>query len=423
MNIYIEGYGCTLNTADTKIIKNSLKLFKDFQIVDTVEDADIVVINTCVVRLETENRMISRIEYFRSLNKKIVVAGCMPKALREKVIDKADLLIMPREAHLSGEMIYRHFKDKGVSRPSNVNINEKLKYLKPEGLIMPLPISEGCVGKCTYCIVKVARGDLLSYDKDLLVKKAREYVDSGVKHILITAQDTACYGFDKGYTLPDLLKDIIFSVEGVYTMRIGMMHAKNVPEIIDDLLDCYRSDKIAKFLHLPLQSGDDKVLKDMKREYTVDEFIDIVKEFKRKVKDLNFNTDIIVGFPTESEENFENTLEVLKKIKPDYIHGAKYTPRRHTLAAKMKQIDTKIRKMRSKILDKLRRELSYENNKKYIGKTLKVLITEKGKGIAHNCKVVKFNWEDGLKVGNFIDVKITDAKTFGLFGEVLRISQ
>ncbi|HIP34661.1 MAG TPA: tRNA (N(6)-L-threonylcarbamoyladenosine(37)-C(2))-methylthiotransferase [Methanothermococcus okinawensis] len=423
MNIYIEGYGCTLNTADTKIIKNSLKLFKDFQIVDNVEDADIVVINTCVVRLETENRMISRIEYFRSLNKKIVVAGCMPKALREKVIDKADLLIMPREAHLSGEMIYRHFKDKGVSRPSNVNINEKLKYLKPEGLIMPLPISEGCVGKCTYCIVKVARGDLLSYDKNLLVKKAREYVDSGVKHILITAQDTACYGFDKGYTLPDLLKDIIFSVEGAYTMRIGMMHAKNVPEIIDDLLDCYRSDKIAKFLHLPLQSGDDKVLKDMKREYTVDEFIDIVKEFKRKVKDLNFNTDIIVGFPTESEENFENTLEVLKKIKPDYIHGAKYTPRRHTLAAKMKQIDTKIRKMRSKILDKLRRELSYENNKKYIGKTLKVLITEKGKGIAHNCKVVKFNWEDGLKVGNFIDVKITDAKTFGLFGEVLRISQ
>ncbi|HIP16248.1 MAG TPA: tRNA (N(6)-L-threonylcarbamoyladenosine(37)-C(2))-methylthiotransferase [Methanothermococcus okinawensis] len=423
MNIYIEGYGCTLNTADTKIIKNSLKLFKDFQIVDNVEDADIVVINTCVVRLETENRMISRIEYFRSLNKKIVVAGCMPKALREKVIDKANLLIMPREAHLSGEMIYRHFKDKGVSRPSNVNINEKLKYLKPEGLIMPLPISEGCVGKCTYCIVKVARGDLISYDKNLLVKKAREYVDSGVKHILITAQDTACYGFDKGYTLPDLLKDIIFSVEGVYTMRIGMMHAKNVPEIIDDLLDCYRSDKIAKFLHLPLQSGDDKVLKDMKREYTVDEFIDIVKEFKRKVKDLNFNTDIIVGFPTESEENFENTLEVLKKIKPDYIHGAKYTPRRHTLAAKMKQIDTKIRKMRSKILDKLRRELSYENNKKYIGKTLKVLITEKGKGIAHNCKVVKFNWEDGLKVGNFIDVKITDAKTFGLFGEVLRISQ
>ncbi|HID47211.1 MAG TPA: radical SAM protein, partial [Methanococcaceae archaeon] len=184
------------------------------------------------------------------------------------------------------------------------------------------------------------------------------------------------------------------------------------------LLECYRSDKVAKSLHLPLQSGDDKVLRDMNREYTVDDFIEIVKEFRRKVKDLNFNTDIIVGFPTEDEESFENTLEVLRKIKPDYIHGAKYTPRRHTAAARMKQIDTKIRKRRSRILDKLRRELSYENNRKYIGKTLRVLVTERGKGIAHNCKVVKFNWEEDLKVGDFVDVKITDAKTFGLFGEV-----
>ena len=418
MKIYIEGYGCTLNTADTRIIRNTLKSFKDFQIVDKLEDADVVVINTCVVRLETENRMISRIDYFRSLNKKVVVAGCMPKALREKVIDRADLLIMPREAHLSGEIIYRYFRDREITPPPYLNINDKLKYLKPEGLIMPLPIAEGCVGRCTYCIVKVARGDLLSYDRDLLVKKAKEYVEGGVKHILITAQDTACYGFDRGYTLPDLLEDIISSVEGKYTMRIGMMHAKNVPEIIDHLLECYRSDKVAKFLHLPLQSGDDKVLRDMNREYTVDDFIEIVKEFRRKVKDLNFNTDIIVGFPTEDEESFENTLEVLRKIKPDYIHGAKYTPRRHTAAARMKQIDTKIRKRRSRILDKLRRELSYENNRKYIGKTLRVLVTERGKGIAHNCKVVKFNWEEDLKVGDFVDVKITNAKTFGLFGEV-----
>ncbi|HIC87364.1 MAG TPA: threonylcarbamoyladenosine tRNA methylthiotransferase, partial [Aquificae bacterium] len=195
--------------------------------------ADVVVINTCVVRLETENRMISRIEHFRSLNKKVVIAGCMPKALREKVIDRADLLIMPREAHLSGEIIYRYFRDREITPPPYLNINDKLKYLKPEGLIMPLPIAEGCVGRCTYCIVKVARGDLLSYDRDLLVKKAKEYVEGGVKHILITAQDTACYGFDRGYTLPDLLEDIISSVEGKYTMRIGMMHAKNVPEIID----------------------------------------------------------------------------------------------------------------------------------------------------------------------------------------------
>jgi len=422
--IYIEGYGCTLNNADTNIIKNSIKSFKDFQVVNNLEDADIVVINTCVVRLETEHKMISRINYFKSLNKKVVVAGCMPKALREKVIDKAHILIMPKEAHLAGDIIYK-YKNKldNAITPYSICLNDKLKYLKPENsLIMPLPISEGCIGKCTFCIVKVARGNLISYDRDLLVKKVNEYLNNGVKHILITAQDTACYGFDKGYTLPDLLNDINYSTSGKqFTMRIGMMHAKNLPKIIDDLLECYKQKNIAKFLHLPLQSGDDKILRDMNREYTTDEFMSIVKEFKRKIKDLNFNTDIIVGFPTEKEENFENTLEILKKIKPDYIHGAKYTQRKHTVASKLKQIDTKIRKKRSEILDKLRRELSYYNNKKYIGKSLRVLITERGKGIAHNCKIVKFNWDDDLNVGDFVDVKITNAKTFGLFGKVLTV--
>ncbi|WP_292460910.1 tRNA (N(6)-L-threonylcarbamoyladenosine(37)-C(2))-methylthiotransferase [Methanothermococcus sp.] len=425
--IYIEGYGCTLNTADTIIIKNSIASFEDFQIVQNPEDADIVVINTCAVRLETEHRMISRIKHFKSLNKKVIVAGCMPKALKEKVEDKGDVLIMPKEAHLSGNIIHGyvihnkyHSKYNPCSNTTPINLNDKLKYLKPENsLIMPLPISEGCVGKCSYCIVKVARGRLISYDRDLLIKKAEEFINNGVKHILITSQDTACYGFDKNDTLPNLINDIA-SIDGEFDMRIGMMHAKNVSNIMDELIESYQNDKVAKFLHLPIQSGDDQVLKDMKRGYTVDEFISIVNEFKRKVKDLNFNTDIIVGFPTEKEENFENTLEVLRKINPDYIHSAKYSQRKHTEAAKLKQVDTKIRKKRSRILDKLRRELSYENNKKYIGKTLKVLITEKDKGIAHNCKVVKFNSENkNINIGEFREIKITDAKTFGLFGEIL----
>ncbi|AEH06825.1 tRNA (N(6)-L-threonylcarbamoyladenosine(37)-C(2))-methylthiotransferase [Methanothermococcus okinawensis] len=424
--IYIEGYGCTLNAADTIIIKNSIVTFKDFQIVQNPEDADVVIINTCAVRLETEHKMISRIKHFKSLNKKVVVAGCMPKALREKVEDIGDVLIMPKEAHLSGKIVhdyttYNHCNI-GGNNNSNVDIDDKLKYLTPtnpeNSLIMPLPISEGCIGKCTYCIVKVARGRLISYNRNLLIKKAEEFINKGVKHILITSQDTACYGFDKNDTLPNLINDIA-SIDGEFDMRIGMMHAKNVTQIMDELIASYQNDKVSKFLHLPIQSGDDKVLKDMKRGYTVDEFIDIVNEFKRKVKDLNFNTDVIVGFPTEKEENFENTLEVLKKLNPDYIHGAKYTQRRHTEAAKLKQVDTKVRKKRSEILDKLRRELSYKNNKNYIGKTLKVLITENNKGIAHNCKVVKFNSDKNIKIGEFRKIKITDAKTFGLFGEIL----
>lgn len=431
VKIYVEGYGCTLNTADTMIIENSIKEFKDFQIINNEEDADIVVINTCIVRLETEHKMISRIKYLRSLNKKVVVAGCMAKALREKLEGISDILIMPKEAHLSGKMLNSLFKEcveeEGIKQTNKNKINKngidsddlnnKLKRLKPSknSIVVPLPICEGCIGNCSYCIVKVARGRLISYDKESIVKKADELIKNGAKCLLVTAQDTACYGFDRNDNLPNLINDLC-SIEGKFGMRIGMMHAKNAMEILDELIESYKNNKVTKFLHLPIQSGDDGVLKDMKREYTVDEFISVISEFKRKIKNLNFTTDVIVGFPTETEEAFENTLEVLRKLKPDYTHGAKYTQRKYTEAAKLKQVDTKIRKRRSEILNELRRELSYENNKKHVGEKFEILVTGKNRGITENCKTVMFN--EDAEIGTFRTIKITEAKTFGLFGEL-----
>ena len=445
--VYVEGYGCTLNAGDTIIIKNSIKE-RNFEIVNNIEESDIILINTCIVRLETEHKMISRIKKFKKYGKKIVVAGCMPKALRNKV-DKlnVDGIILPKEAYMAGDILKNlHNNNTKINNINNkikkkdnisiknregnnkinkinkmnesANIVKKLDYLNGEGITAILPISEGCIGKCSFCIVKVARGNLISYPMDKLLDKVKEYVNNNVKYILLTAQDTGCYGFDKGYTLPDLLNEIV-DIEGEFIVRIGMMHAKNVPKIMDDLIECYKSDKICKFFHLPLQSGDNKVLKDMNREYTVEEYCDIVKEFKSKIKDLTYNTDVIVGFPTETEDAFQNTLKTIMELKPDYINSAKYTQREHTIAGKMKQLDTKIRKERSKIMDDIRRRLSYENNKKYIGKKMRVLITENGKGLLHNCKVVKFDMDRNIKVGKFYDIKITDAKTFGLYGRLM----
>ena len=228
VKIYVEGYGCTLNSADTMIIENSIKEFKDFQIIGNEEDADIVVINTCIVRLETEHKMISRIKYLRSLNKKVVVAGCMAKALREKLEDISDILIMPKEAHLSGKMLHSLFnecveekekikqadvtKNKIIKNEIGPNdLNNKLKCLKPSknSIVVPLPICEGCVGKCSYCIVKVARGRLISYDRESIVKKADELIKNGAKCLLVTAQDTACYGFDRNDNLPNLINGYV----------------------------------------------------------------------------------------------------------------------------------------------------------------------------------------------------------------------
>ncbi|XRO75254.1 tRNA (N(6)-L-threonylcarbamoyladenosine(37)-C(2))-methylthiotransferase [Methanocaldococcus sp. 28A] len=415
MRVYVEGYGCVLNTADTEIIKNSLKEY-GFELVNSLDEADIVIINTCVVRLETENRMIYRINEIKNLGKDVVVAGCLPKALKNKV--NGFLHIYPRESHRAGEIL-RDYIEKNkrtiyAEEEINKTLYRKLDYLKPS-LITPLPICEGCLGNCSYCIVKIARGNLISYPREKIVNKAKELISKGVKCLFITAQDTACYGFDIGDNLANLLNELS-QIDGEFIMRVGMMHAKNVQPILDELIEAYQNEKVGKFLHLPLQSGDDEILNKMKRGYTVDEFKEIVNEFRRKVKNLCFTTDIIVGFPGETEEQFQNTLEILKELKPDYIHGAKYSQRRGTEAAKMKQVDTKIRKRRSEILDKLRRELSYLNNKKYIGKTLRVLVLNEGKGYTDNFKVVKF---EGGDVGEFRKVKITDAKTFGLRGEIV----
>ncbi|XRP96323.1 tRNA (N(6)-L-threonylcarbamoyladenosine(37)-C(2))-methylthiotransferase [Methanocaldococcus sp. 16A] len=415
MRVYVEGYGCVLNTADTEIIKNSLKEY-GFELVNSLDEADIVIINTCVVRLETENRMIYRINEIKNLGKDVVVAGCLPKALKNKV--NGFLHIYPRESHRAGEILRDYIEKNKRTTYAEEEINKtlyrKLDYLKPS-LITPLPICEGCLGDCSYCIVKIARGHLISYPREKIVNKAKELISKGVKCLFITAQDTACYGFDIGDNLANLLNDLS-QIDGEFIMRVGMMHAKNVQPILDELIEAYQNEKVGKFLHLPLQSGDDEILNKMKRGYTVDEFKEIVNEFRRKVKNLCFTTDIIVGFPGETEEQFQNTLEILKELKPDYIHGAKYSQRRGTEAAKMKQIDTKIRKRRSEMLDKLRRELSYLNNKKYIGKTMRVLVLNGGKGYTDNFKVVKF---EGGDIGEFRKVKITDAKTFGLRGELI----
>ncbi|WP_457611966.1 tRNA (N(6)-L-threonylcarbamoyladenosine(37)-C(2))-methylthiotransferase [Methanocaldococcus sp.] len=411
VKVYVEGYGCVLNTADTDIIKSSLER-EGFEVVDNLEDADVVIINTCVVRLETENKMMFRINKLKKMGKFVVVAGCLPKALKEKVSNLP--YIYPKEAYRAGEIlkeILRGYREEYKEEEINKELYKKLFYLKPK-LVSPLPIAEGCLGNCSYCIVKIARGKLISYPREMLVKKAEELIKGGTKCLFITAQDTACYGLDRGDNLANLLRDLC-SIEGEFIMRVGMMHVKYLKPILDEIIELYREEnKIGKFLHLPLQSGDNYILKLMKRGYTVDEFISVVKEFKKKVKDLCFTTDVIVGFPGESEEAFNNTLEVLKKLKPDYIHGAKYTQRKGTEAAKMKQLDTKIRKRRTEILDKLRRELSYINNKKYVGREMRALIVEKNKAYTHNFKVVRFENEE--EVGKFKKVKIKDATTFTL---------
>ncbi|MCD6148217.1 tRNA (N(6)-L-threonylcarbamoyladenosine(37)-C(2))-methylthiotransferase [bacterium] len=398
--VYIETYGCTMNKGDTEIMIGYLG---DLYTED-MDKADIVIVNSCGVKIQTERKILRRINELCN-SKKVIVAGCLPKINPESIDERVYGILDPQSVHRIREIIDKVSKGERVKIFSE-NTDKSFLKKKRKGITAIIPISEGCTGKCAYCGTKLARGNLLSFDFEKLVEEAREVVNNGYKEILLTSQDTGCYGFDKGHTLPELLNRIT-DIEGKFRIRVGMMNPDNVLKILDDLIEAYRSEKIYKFLHIPVQSGDDYILKKMRRNYTVDDFEYIVNRFRKEIKNIAICTDIIVGFPGESEENFQNTVELIKRIRPDKINVTRYSIRPNTEAAKMKQVYGWVKKERSRAMHKLRMEIGYEKNKKYVGKKHEVLITEEGK---RNMVGKMFNYKSVVLNGNIGEFKVVKIK-------------
>jgi threonylcarbamoyladenosine tRNA methylthiotransferase CDKAL1 len=369
MSIYLETYGCTMNKADSEIIKELLRP----QLTENFEEADIVIINSCGVKGPTEHKIRKRIEEIKAKNKPLIVAGCLPKisdldvnVVGTNVYDIVEAVQKVREGHTVH-----------IIRDEKQN---KLCYPRTgDGVNAIIPISEGCLGSCTYCAARFARGHLYSYPAESIIKTAREFISQGYKELQITSQDTGCYGTDlnTGEELPSLLEKLV-SLEGKFKIRVGMMNPNHTLDILEDLLSVYHHEKIYKFLHIPVQSGNNHILQAMNRKYTVDEFLTICQAFRTEFPDLYVCTDVIVGFPTETEEQFHDTLTLVKKINPDKINVTRFSPRPRTEASKMPQIPDWIKKERSRLLYKLRMDISLSINKKYVGKTYEVLINRKG---------------------------------------------
>ncbi len=297
----------------------------------------------------------------------------------------------------------------------------ELPRLWKSGVVFVVPISEGCLNACTYCATRFARGVLKSYKPELVLKWVKEALArGGYKEIQLSSEDTGCYGFDIGTNLAELL-DEITAIEGDFRIRVGMMNPNHVIKFLDELIEVYQDPpKVYKFLHLPVQSGDNEVLRRMGRNYTVEEFEEIVSEFRRKIPGLNLNTDIIVGFPGEGEEAFQNTVELVKRVRPDKINVSRYSPRPGTIAAKWKQLPGWKVKERSRILHRLRLQIAYEINQTYLGKKVEVLVH--GQGEKGGIDARTFNYKEiildaGEKGGEITRAKITWAGSTYLRGE------
>jgi len=426
-NIYVENYGCAANSHDLEIILGYLQI-NGYGIQQSIHKPDLIIINSCGVKKPTEDKILFRLKTLSYLKKPIIVAGCLPK-----INSSAIKLILPNYAAILGpqsidrlieaiELIEEgHHHINFFSNKSIMKIGLPEKRLNK--FVKIIPVAEGCLGKCSYCCTKVARGQLFSFPITLIINEIKKAIIEGSIEIWLTGQDTGAYGRDIGIKLTDLLNKII-KIDKNFKIRVGMMNPNHMNDMIDELPSIYTNKKIYDFLHLPIQSGSDYVLKSMGRSYSTNEVKSIIGKFKNLLPNIVISTDIIVGFPTESEDDFKNSIKFVKDVKPDIVNISKFAPRPKTLASKLVQIPSTIIKDRSKQLSIICSEITKKGNKQYIDKKVEIIITKEIKpdlyeGRIQNYKKVLVNSKLNL-LGKKIYGKIINSTQRYLEGEVVR---
>ena len=413
MKFCVKSFGCSANIAEGEIIKGLLKQKNQ---VSEEDKAEVIVLNVCTVK--GENSAVKQIKKAMNANPaaKIVITGCITKKLQEQFSDAL--------------FISTHNIDK-VQEAIKTNQNFiKFKTLVKLGfprvreneVIGIIPISSGCPDACTYCSTKLIKGNLHSFPVKKILEEAEKFIKQGCRELWITAQDTTCYGQDLNTNLAKLLKKII-GIRGDFFIRIGMGHPRHLRNFWDEFVQVFRHPKVFKFLHLPIQSGNNMVLGAMKRNDSVENFTKLVSDFRKEFPDATISTDIIVGFPGETEEQFNDSLNLIKKIKPDVLNISRFMKRPGTPASFFEgQIDEKIKKDRSRTLTELHKNIALENNKKWIGWQGEILLDEFGKNdstIGRNFAYKPVIIQGRHELGKKVRVKITEAKPHFLVGLLL----
>ena len=417
--IWVEAYGCSASFADSEMI-SGLIVNGGHTLADSTMDSDLNLVVTCSVKDVTANKMIHRIKSLKS--KPLVVAGCLPKTERatvEKFSNTASLL-GPNSLSKTIDVINSTLKGKKSVQLEDTDFSKVgLPKIRLNPAIGIVEISNGCMSECTFCQTKLSKGDLTSYRIGDIVRQVKKEIADGCKEIWLTSTDNGCYGFDIDSDLPSLVNSVC-EIQKDFKIRVGMMNPMYMPRIRYDLLKSFEDDKVFKFLHVPVQSGSDKVLNDMKRGHTVKTFRDVSTKFRKKFQHFTISTDIIVGFPTETEEDFEKTVNLLKVTKPDIVNLSRYSQRAGTEAAEWDQVQVTEIMRRSKIISDLIEKISIENNQKWIGWKGNVLFDEiakdsiKGRNFAYKPIFV----EDRVKIGGIHTVEIMKAKTHSLLGKI-----
>jgi len=430
--IYIETYGCSANKNNSEILAGILTQ-SGYQITNNKEIAEIMIINTCIVKGKTENKIKRRIQDIAKIypDKLIIITGCMPEtdAKQIKKLNSKTILLGTHNFKEIVKLIKDYNENKLTDKKQEIYLDyqeeTKLNFPKiPNNkLISITQISEGCFGECTYCKARLAKGPLFSYPMDDIVKSVENDLKSGAKEVWITSQDNAAYMLDKNNKsqLPELLKKIL-DLKHNFKLRLGMMNPNFLHLIIDEMINIYQSKKMYKFLHIPIQSADNIVLKHMKRKYNLKQVKDIINKFKKEFPEMTIATDIIVGYPTETEQAHENNLKFINEFKPDVFNLSKFSKHKGTKAEKLKELPIETINQRTSELMNVHKKTALENKQKFLGKIIKVFVNKKlQESIIYeardeNYNIVLINSKKNILSKN-VEVKIKQTAVHHMLGE------
>ncbi|MBI4440575.1 tRNA (N(6)-L-threonylcarbamoyladenosine(37)-C(2))-methylthiotransferase [Candidatus Woesearchaeota archaeon] len=372
--------GCSANAAESEMMAGLLK--KAGFTLDKRELADIVLVNVCTVKGETTALKAIRKIKERDPTKKVVIAGCVTQRLLTKIreIDEGAGIINTHNVHNVVSIVEETVHDTpltALSREPEVKIG--LPRVQKNPVIGIIPILNSCASHCTFCSTKLVKGKLLSYPKEAIIAEARRMIAKGCKELWVTSQDNGAYMLDKGqHELPALLEELC-ALQGDFKIRLGMTNPTHVIKMVHPLIKAYKDPHMFQFLHIPIQAGNDRILELMKRENTVEEYLSIIDTFKKAFPGMTIATDIITGFPTETEKEFLDTVDLIRKTMPDIVNISRYRPRYGTLAARMEQVPGDETKRRSRLLTTICNNVSQLRNETWLGWQGDILIDEQGK--------------------------------------------
>lgn len=392
--IYVESYGCTYNHCDTRKLIAIAEEQGCRQV--AADQAEVFVINTCTVVAKTERQMLRRMKAFRG--REVVVCGCMPVVQQDLIREVCDAhIILPEE----------------LQRRSG----------RAGAMIAPgtgaVQVGPGCLGACAYCITRCARGRLRSFPEELILGEVERLAAEGAHEIQLTGQDVSAYGLDGTSSLAELLHRI-GELPGDFRVRVGMMNPATACRIADDLVEAFSQEKVFGFVHLPVQSGSDGVLADMRRGYAAADFVCLVEAFRRRLPGVRISTDLIVGYPTETDEDFAGTLDLLAATRPTKVNITRYSPRPDTPAARFRDMPDWIKKERSRALTRAANAILDDHNRTFVGNKVEVLVTEQkraGSVVARDRFYNNIIVKETLPLGARVRVAVTGHRRHYLVAE------